>query len=186
MEQLVLDCYGLHVLNTEVIKSGLINDTWKIVTSGEEKAYVVQRVNRGVFPDPAVIDQNSRSLKSYFDEVHPNYLFVAPIAGLDGKTMYNDYRLFPYIEDSISLHTCQTAQQAFEAASQFSKFTFKLKDYDVHKLCIPLPHFHDLAYRYDQLLAAMRNPLHQGRIGSCRDILMWAIGEAAIIDRYKV
>lgn len=189
MEQFVSASYGLFpITRIELLKSGLINYTWKIGVDGT-RHFILQRVNRSVFKDPLMIDINIRKLKLFLNELDPEYLFLSPIPGLDGRTLYKwneDYfRCYDFVEESITLNTCQTAQQAYEAAKQFGLFTSKLQYFDVRELSITLPDFHNLTMRYDQFLMSLKKPQNQNRIGQCSEIILWVIGKANICDSYK-
>ena len=46
--------------------SGLINHTWLV--QREEKKYILQKINKKVFNDPAVIDHNLRLLSEYLTQ----------------------------------------------------------------------------------------------------------------------
>jgi hypothetical protein len=189
MEKFLFDAYGLFpIASTELIKTGLINLTWK-VTVGETRHYIVQQVNRSIFKDPSLIDKNTRNLKLFLNETDPDYPFLSPIAGLDGRTLYlwdeGYYRCFDFVEESIIFNTCHTAQQAYEAAKQFGLFTSKLQDFDVRELSTTLPDFHNLTMRYDQFLKSLKKVENQHRMAQCSSMIMWAISEASICDCYE-
>ena len=148
---IILKAWGLNAKDyqAEKLGSGLINHTWKV--SGPEN-YILQQVNSTVFKDPGAISDNLNLLSRWIKEHHPGYLFTAPInlPNGDNTFLYDGevYRLFPFVENSVTINTVQNAKQAYEAARQFGLFTALLNDFDQSKLQYPLPHFHNVRLRY--------------------------------------
>ena len=178
MPQSVLPAFGLEdaVTKVEAFGSGLINHTWKVTSSGKE--YILQRVNDSVFEQPANIAHNIKIIAEYLHHHYPEYCFVAPLISSDGHEMIyvkddGFYRLFPFVAKSHSKDVVETPGQAFEAATQFGKFTRLLNDMDVNELKITIPHFHDLNLRYKQFLQALEqgNPVRIKESKQLIDIL---------------
>lgn len=65
------------------------------------------------------------------------------------------FRLFPFVQDSHTVDTVQTPEEAYEAAKQFGRFTKLLSPLDTNKLQITLPDFHNLSLRYQQFQHAL-------------------------------
>ncbi|MBB6126541.1 phosphotransferase enzyme family protein [Mucilaginibacter lappiensis] len=154
----ILELYGLNTNNYHIksFGTGLINHTWKV--SGPEN-YILQRINPYVFKNPEAIAENMALLAEYLKHTAPNYLFVAPIPTLKGERMAEInhkeyYRLFPFIDNSVTITEITNQQEAFEAAQQFGKFTYLLRDFKLEKLHYTLPQFHDLKLRFDQFKEA--------------------------------
>lgn len=162
MAQSVLQAYGLQedLLIIEKFGTGLINHTWKITAPGQD--YILQQINEKVFIEPEAINSNISLIAEYLRLNHPEYTFAAPVVSNNGQEMIyqkgNGYfRMFPFIIGSHSKNIVQTPEQAFEAAAQFALFTRKLSGFDISKLKITIPHFHDLSLRYKQFLDAVEN-----------------------------
>lgn len=176
----ILEKFGINALNYQIedYGSGLINSTWKI--SGEEN-YILQRINTDVFKQPEAIAENLSKLQSYLNTKYPDYLFVAPLLALNGSSLaINDdgiFRLFPFVDNSTSINSVTNYKQAYEAAKQFGKFTFLLKDFDASELRDTIPSFHDLTLRYKEFEKACLNTT-AARLEQAQ----WAIGE---INRHK-
>ncbi|MGN8070199.1 phosphotransferase enzyme family protein [Mucilaginibacter sp. 22184] len=176
----ILELYGLDA-NNYIIKSfgaGLINHTWKV--SGP-KNYILQRINPYVFKNPEAIAENMALLADHLKQTAPDYLFVAPIPTLTGDRLVEInnkkeyYRLFPFIDNSVTITEIKNQQEAFEAAHQFGKFTYLLRGFDLDKLHYTLPRFHDLKLRFDQFKEAC----------STAGADKLAVAAAAINDIYK-
>lgn len=176
----ILEKFGINALNYQIedYGSGLINSTWKI--SGEEN-YILQRINTDVFKQPEAIAENLSRLQSYLNTKYPDYLFVAPLLALNGSSLaVSDdgiFRLFPFVDNSTSINSVTNYKQAYEAAKQFGKFTFLLKDFDASELRDTIPSFHDLTLRYKEFEKACLNTT-AARLEQAK----WAIGE---INRHK-
>jgi len=150
----ILELYGLHVSDYKIAEfgSGLINHTWKVC--GPDN-YILQHINAGVFKDPEAIAENVALLETYLKQTEPDYLFVAPVRSLSGKYLIKTddgeyYRLFPFVENSVTITEIKDQKEAFQAAQQFGKFTYLLRNFDLEKLHYTLPQFHDLELRFEQ------------------------------------
>lgn len=157
----ILQLFGLKATDYKIAAfgSGLINHTWKVCGP---KNYILQQINTNVFTNPEAIAQNLALLETYLKKTSPGYLFVAPIKSVTGTCMVKSaaggyYRLFPFVEGSVTLTEIENPGAAFEAAHQFGKFTCLLKDFDLRNLNYTLPQFHDLGLRFDQFKAACKN-----------------------------
>ncbi|MEQ7799198.1 aminoglycoside phosphotransferase family protein [Pedobacter sp. ASV1-7] len=154
----ILRIYGLDPVtaNVQQFGDGLINHTWKVNTP--EQNYILQKVNSDVFKRPSDIDQNFSLLRTYLNKECPDYLFVSPVVATNGESLLHIdngyYRLFPFIEGSVSVNVLTKKEEAFEAAKQFGKFTKLLNGFNVKELNITIPDFHNLALRYDQFTIA--------------------------------
>ena len=157
----VLNAFGINS-NADLmqISSGIINSTWK-VKSGPN-SYILQRINDHVFTSPENIHHNISAVADYLNKYHAEYLFPAPILSLGGTELVHIlgegyYRLFPFIAGTHTINVVEDAKQAFEAAEQFGRFTAYLGGFDISQLKITIPHFHDLIYRHQQFLDAIKN-----------------------------
>jgi Ser/Thr protein kinase RdoA (MazF antagonist) len=101
-------------------------------------------------------------IDAYLKEHSPSYLFVSPVANLDGDDIYyreeqGYFRVFPYIQGSHTIDSVSNPDQAFEAALQFGKFTRLLSGFDAQRLHITIPNFHNLTLRFEQFETALKN-----------------------------
>lgn len=145
--------------NVETLSSGLINKTWK-VTKGE-KRYIVQQINHHVFKKPLEVAHNIREIDKYLKQKAPDYLFVSPVENIDHQDILQTeegyFRVFPFIKNSHTIDVVSSPAQAFEAAVQFGTFTKCLAGFDVTKLYITIPDFHNLSLRYRQFEDSLKN-----------------------------
>ena len=185
----ILQFYGLDSEQTtvKIFGDGLINYTWKVSAAG--KNYILQRVNDEVFKDPEAIDRNLSLIKDFLSRDHPDYLFVSPLNALNGRSLLNTgsgfYRLFEFVDGSISVNTLNSKEEAFEASRQFGKFTKILSDFDVTQLSITIPDFHNLSLRYKNFLNACENA-EGNRLKQARQSIAFIIAHSAIVDTYQM
>ncbi len=159
MTSKILEAYGLADAGLKVTPfgSGLINNTWKVDCNG--KAYILQRINHNVFKTPEDIAYNTRIIGDYLSKTHPDYFFVRSLLNHANADLHfvegeGYFRLVPFVENSHTVDVVQTPLQAFEAARQFGKFTYLLRDFPVSALRVTIPDFHNLDLRYRQFLEA--------------------------------
>ena len=143
----------------EPISNGLINDTY-LVSSDRNPLYILQKINTEVF-------QNTEALFQNLDLVLPsldasNYQKVELLATNTGKNYYKTaskevWRLMTYIKDSQVFNTTENVNIAFEAGKIITNFHSLLVDFDIHLLADTLPNFHNLQFRHEQFLTALKN-----------------------------
>ena len=184
----ILPAYGLpqDSLKVEAFGSGLINHTWKITAPG--KAYILQRVNHAIFKEPADIANNISLIAEHLKKYHPQYYFIAPLASVNGEEMIYQrgegfFRMFPFVTGSHSKDVVESAEHAYEAATQFGRFTRLLNGVDINKLKITIPCFHDLTLRYQQFLQALENGNRQ-RIAESADLISSLTQHVNIVTEY--
>lgn len=189
MIQSVLNIYGLqkNLLTMEKFGSGLINHTWKITTP--DKNYILQRVNHQVFSEPENISSNISQIAAYLQLHHPEYSFAAPVISNTGLQMIyvkdeGYFRMFPFVPGSHSKNIVETPEQAFEAAAQFARFTKMLSGFNIDKLKITIPQFHDLSLRYQQFLDALQKG-NKERILETAELIQLLKNNRAIADEYE-
>jgi Ser/Thr protein kinase RdoA (MazF antagonist) len=184
----VLPAFGLKEdAKVEQFGSGLINNTWKVTAAGEE--YILQRVNHCVFEKPGNIAHNIQLIAAYLKQHHPAYRFVAPLVTTKGEVMYYQnsqgyFRLFPYVKGSHSKNVVSTANEAYQAAAQFGRFTKLLAGFDIKSLKITIPSFHDLSLRYQQFLQAWQTG-DQQRISATKELIDTLMSYTGIVKQYE-
>lgn len=141
------------------VGAGLINRTWKI-SSGPE-AYILQQVNTDVFQQPLHVAENINAIGEHLHTHHPAYLFLQPLRTRSGAAYYINpqggfFRLWPFLQ-AHSYTVVSTPQLAFEAAGAFGKFTRLLATFPARRLQPTIPHFHDLALRWQQFTNALQH-----------------------------
>ena len=180
--------FGLHKNETSInaFGSGLINHTW-LVECGAEK-FILQAINKNVFSNPLLIDENINAISNYLKQNHRSYFLPTPIVSTNGNTLVKQgdeyYRLFKFVQGSITYNVLSNPQQAYEAAKQFGKFTRLLSGFDISKLNCTIPDFHNLNFRYQQFQPALQNTYRQ-RLSEAGDLINKIEKYKNIVDKYN-
>lgn len=175
-----LSYYGLiPPFEIEALGTGLIHRTWKVGSRSE--FYVLQEINQNVFKNPEAIADNLRQLDGYRKLHVPDYPFIAPLPGKDGKGFVSIdkqlFRLSPFVGGSTVRTSVSGPDQAYEASFQFSRFVKAFSDFPAEKLTDTIPQFHDLTFRFEQFRTAISNAQPQR--------LQRATKLISIIDQYS-
>lgn len=137
------------------IGQGLINDTFALDT--DARCYILQRVNRSVFPQPERIMHNLGVLAKHLrQQTAPGILIPTPIPRRDGSAFAVDaggnlWRLMERIPDAVSLPRVETRAQGAEVGFTLGRFHRLVADLDPGRLAITLPHFHHTGGYLNQL-----------------------------------
>jgi Ser/Thr protein kinase RdoA (MazF antagonist) len=186
--RLVLDEYDASEQATlQAFGTGLINNTWVVNDGG--KKFILQRINDNVFKQPEDIAFNIDLIANYLKNNSPGYKFTSPIASGTGDTLIHTagegyFRMFLFVEDSHTIDVVETPQQAYEAAVQFGRFTRVLNGFEVAKLKITIPDFHNLSLRHQQFLNAIENG-NSERKEHANDLIKELLGHSSIVEEYK-
>ncbi len=155
----ILQRYGLDPsdYSIEPVGTGHIHQTFKL--KGPRK-YILQRVNKNVFKEPEVIASNLRLASEHLRKNFPDYPFLRCVLSGKNRDMEYDkegfpWRLFPYIENTITLNSVGTTEEAYSAAKEFARLTRNLHEVDPDQFRETIPRFHDLSWRYEQFETAL-------------------------------
>ncbi len=136
------------VENIQPLGNGLINDTYLVST--EAKPFVLQRINKRVFPQPGQIMANLMALNQHIDQANDKQrtLKIPQLLTTEAKNAFfcdeqgDFWRALSFIDNTESLETLGNlaqAQQVGFALGQFHRLTHNL---DPEKLYDTLPGFH--------------------------------------------
>jgi Ser/Thr protein kinase RdoA (MazF antagonist) len=169
----------------EKIGSGHIHETFKVTTAG---SYVLQKFNDKVFTRPEIVERNIQLASNHLKIHYPEYLFIAPMPSADGHTMVSDtkgnrWRLFNYVENSYSIDEAKTVDQAFKASAAFGRLGKLLSNCDVTGYRPSIERFHDLSFRYQQFLDALKLA-DPSRVKEADPEIMAAKKHSAIANEY--
>lgn len=187
MMQFVLSEFGLDEATSILIPfgNGLINSTWKVDT--QNGSFILQRINKAVFKMPEDIMYNISLVSAWLGKYYPKYSFTTPVFSISGNTLIlheNEYyRLFPFVQNSHSIDVVGTPAQAYEAATQFGRFTKLLSGFDATQLKITIPDFHNLQLRYQQFLESLETG-NQQRIATSVALITTLKQHSNIVDQY--
>ena len=185
----LLKAYGIDNYKINPLGDGLINKTWlvKEIISGRE--FVFQRVNDKVFKQPEDITYNIRLINDYLNEKYPKYLFTSPVKTLIMSDMIRDgeggyFRLFLYVNGSVTHNELKKPIQAYEAAKQFGKFTLLLSGLNIPQLRTTIPDFHNLDLRFGQFIDSLKN-VDSVKYKKAKEAIGFLIDNQCIVKEYK-
>ncbi|BAV32858.1 aminoglycoside phosphotransferase [Sulfuricaulis limicola] len=148
---------------------GLINDTF-IVTVDRNRQFILQRINRHVFPHPERIMENLRVLSGHIRQRATTGNASTRTLRLPGILPARDDRDFAidaeggfwraqeFIEHTRTLDTIRDIDQAGEVGSALGRFHDLIHDLDPARLHRTLPGFHDAPGYFANFLRASARP----------------------------
>ncbi len=144
---------------------GNINDTWLVRTADD--AFILQRLNRQVFPHPELITTNLLTISRHLAAKQPTngtarWRNSALISTLTGSPLYTDrqghaWRALSYIDRTVSHNRIGTSGQARQVGWALGHFHHLLADLPADQLYDSLPGFHVLPQTlagFDQVVRA--------------------------------
>lgn len=169
------------------IGSGHIHQTFQVE---DGRKFILQRINKNVFTKPEVIARNNRLAAKYLFKNHPTYLFPTTIPDQHGNDLvYAEdgfpWRLYPLIQNTVTVDFVTSVKQAFEAAKGFGLLARNLEGINCDLFEPTLERFHDLNWRYEQFDSALAKASDY-----IRDQVSEEIGLAKqfsfLVDEYKL
>ena len=151
------------------LSTGNINSTYqvKFKRDGEDKSYIVQRINKLVFTQPEKVMDNIVRVTHHVREhvkdkglSTKKFVLRAFLSKESGKPFIIDeqgeyWRCYRFIENSITYDTCDDLGIIERAGSAFGRFQNFLDGFDASSLYITIPNFHNTAARYESFHQAI-------------------------------
>lgn len=178
---------GEAIAAVEKYGRGNIHATFLVKLKGPAEAFILQRVNTGVFREPELIMHNLRILNDHVRQGRPELLnILAPewqmmriVPGKDGRDFFVDpeggfWRAFAFIRGAHPLEEIAGPGDAGEAGRALGIFHRLTADLDPGLLHDTLPGFHDMAAylsRYDEVLSVGRGTDPSGTGEFCREFI---------------
>lgn len=176
---------GGHVVEIEQSRGGLINQTYFVTherEDGKHRKYVMQCINRAVFPNLPELMENVIRVSEHMQErcrasadpdAKRGYLHFIRTRdhhnGVDSETL-GFWRLYRYVENSVGRFEASTLFEAYSAGAAFGRFQSLLADMPPPRLHETISRFHDTRNRYAVLEEAAKQDA-VGRLQFCRDVL---------------
>jgi hypothetical protein len=149
--------------------SGHINNTRYVVINenGKNKEYILQRINKNVFKDPARLMENYTSVTEFLRKIiienggDPDRETINVVKTRDGKNYYLDsegeyWRLILFVTDSLSFDKVERPEQFYDSAIAFGNFQYLLRNYPADTLYETIVNFHNTPVRFANLMAAVK------------------------------
>ena len=160
---------------------GHINDTFALVynVGGSRRRYILQRMNKHVFPDIPMLMHNIGIVTEYLAEQikkrggDPLRETLTLVRTHDGKSFYASpdgefWRAFVFIENTIVYQLAESADVFEDTGRAFGVFIAGLDGFDASRLGEVIPKFHNTEDRYGKFEAAVAAD-KKGRAASVAD-----------------
>ncbi len=155
------------VLSVKTLGDGHINST--VLVSTDKKRFVLQRVNSSVFKDVEGLMSNVFSVTEYLTSIGVETLCF--LRTKDGAGFVKDgesyYRMYAFIEDTVTYQTVTDANVFKNSGAAFGKFQNQLAGFDASVLLESIPDFHNTPKRYNDFINAV-NANICGRAKTCK------------------
>lgn len=174
-------------LNGDVLEiipfgNGLINKTYKIVTSTGDK-YLFQAVNGYVFHNIDDLMRNIFIVTNHL--IHKGKATLEIVKTRHGRLYFNDgemyYRVYKYIRKSISYEKIDNLDLVNKVAQGFGQLHNDLADLDPCLISETIKDFHNTPKRFDNLMDTIKeDPV--GRVKECGEYISFVCTEQYYID----
>lgn len=163
------------VANITPLGEGLINDTFRVQTVGNDTPdYVLQRINHHIFTDVEGLQRNIIAVTNHIraklmaqgvEEIDRHVLRFLPLKDNHAKSFYQDeegnyWRVMVLVSDSDTFNIVNE-KYSQEAGAEFGRFQSMLVDIP-DTLTESIPDFHNMEFRLKQLKEALEaDPVHR-------------------------
>lgn len=142
-----------------ILSNGLIHQTYHVWNEENSIGIVLQEINDKVFQSPQAIIDNYLVVYNYLKK-SKSFLIPTPLCSISGSWLYIDeekrvWRANEFIENSYTENIPITESKAYKAAYSFSQLTKALLPLSSTKLTSVIPHFHNLAQRFNHFEDAL-------------------------------
>lgn len=163
-------------LSVKVYGQGHINRTYLVETTGEE-CYILQGINKNVFPEPEKLMENIVKVTFYLKDIieksggDPERETLTPVFGRNGKSFFKGedgeyWRVYRFIEDAVTLNAAENPEDFCESGIAFGRFQGMLRDFPAETLHPVIPDFHNTAKRFQ----AFEQAVAQDKCGRVREV----------------
>lgn len=144
--------------------AGLINDTYRVRPAGEERDWLLQRLNHFVFRRPQVVMDNIAKIADHLATQDYTGVILQPLRTQSGALLHRDeegnyWRVFPFFANAFSIDQAAQPEQVFQAGRAYGLFSHALASLDpkVAGIGETIPGFHDSVGRLPAFEAALDN-----------------------------
>lgn len=158
---------------------GHINETYLVTCTGG-KRYILQKINRHIFPRVDELMDNISSVTGFLqrktDDPRRVLTLVPTLAGESYlHTSTGEYwRSYVFVENSLCLQSPEDGMDFYQSALAFGNFQQQLGDYPAETLHETIANFHNTPHRYQDFHETLqRDPC--GRAASVREEIEFAL-----------
>ena len=187
----ILVAFGLDASNFTIEQSnnGLINQTFIVTHQTLSKRYILQQLNTAIFKNPIAISTNIKLALAAILAVDENYPVLKTNPTLTNEDYFIDadnnyWRLIDFIENTTTIDSISTVNQAFQTAYSFGKFTSLLQNVNTENFIPSIPDFHNLDLRFEQFKTAYAIADDE-RKSQAKDSIDYLLSRIEIISIFK-
>lgn len=170
------------IVDIEDYGSGHINDTYLCESAPR---VILQRINTKIFKNPEGVMENIFGVTEHLKKKiaaqggDPDRETLNVVKTRGGEILYkfddnNYFRMYKFVEDSVSYDIVENPVQLYFAGKAFGKFQNMLDDYPADKLFETIVDFHNTPVRVKQLEEAIKNNA-AGRLDSVKEEVEFAL-----------
>ena len=159
----ILSQFNIDV-DAQLYGEGHINTTYLAEIAPDK--YILQKINTNIFTDPDGLMKNIAEVTSFLRKSiianggDPNRETLNLIKTKDGKDYYKTedgscFRLYTYVENTVTYQTVEKKEQFYNAAKAFGKFQRQLADFPADTLTETIKDFHNTRKRFADFKAAV-------------------------------
>ena len=167
--------------------NGHINETYRLVVTSENgtKRYILQKMNRQIFQDPAGLMENISGVTSWLRKkiqenggnVERETLNI--VNDRTGAPYFVDkegeyWRAYLFIEDATCFDQVESDEDFYQSALAFGNFQRLLSDYPAETLHETIPNFHNTVKRFADFKKAVAKDA-SGRAGDVQKEIQFVL-----------
>ena len=155
--------------------NGHINDTYLAAfrtENGEEKRYILQRMNHNIFKNPPLLMENVVGVTDYLRKMlqaqggDPARETLNVVRTVGGASYYEDaghnfWRVFLFVEGTRCLEKVESARDFRDGGAAFGNFQKMLAEFPAKQLHETIPNFHNTPSRFRDF----RKAVEEDRVG---------------------
>lgn len=163
--------------------NGHINDTFRVTceNGGEERHYILQRMNTDVFKDPVSLMRNIVGVTSFMKKKiieqggDPQRETLNLVPAKDKKEYYKDslgnyWRVYLFIEDAVCYDLVEKPEDFYKSGKAFGHFQRLLSEYPAKELTETIPDFHNTPVRFQAFQRAVEEDVCKRKSGVEKEI----------------
>jgi aminoglycoside phosphotransferase (APT) family kinase protein len=175
--------------NIEKTTIGLINQTYLVSDKVSSKRFILQQLNTAIFKNPIAIAENIKLAATAILVVEENYPVIKINPTIKGNDYFvdednNHWRLIDFIENTTSISSITTIEQAFQTAYSFGKFTSLLQIANTENFIPAIPDFHNLDLRFVQFKTAYAHADEERKLNA-KDCIDYLFSRIEILNTYR-
>ena len=167
----------------------MINKTFIVSDTISSKRFILQQLNTTIFKTPIAISANIKLAATSILAVDEDYPVIKTNQTIKDEDYFIDdqncyWRLIDFIENTTTIESISTVDQAYQTAYSFGKFTSLLQNANTENFIPSIPDFHNLDLRFEQFKNAYANT-DEERKAKAKDYIDYLLSRIEIVTIFK-